>query len=86
MGHTCNSVVINAPYDLIFDISNDIPRWTELFGTEYKKAEIVKRKVTKLLLSLPTTKINPGSHGGYYLKINILLMPKEKSRSSLLNI
>jgi len=44
MGHTCNSVVINAPYDLVFDISNDIPRWTQLFGSEYKKAEIISRE------------------------------------------
>ncbi|MFA5005663.1 MAG: SRPBCC family protein [Candidatus Omnitrophota bacterium] len=44
MGHTCNSVVINAPYELVFDISNDIPRWTQLFGAEYKKAEMIKKE------------------------------------------
>ncbi len=44
MGHTCNSIIINAPYEKVFDISNDIPRWTELFGTEYKKAEVVKKE------------------------------------------
>jgi aromatase len=52
MGHTCNSIVINAPYDLIFDISNDIPRWTELFGTEYKKAEIIEKKDNKITFRL----------------------------------
>ncbi len=52
MGHTCNSIVINAPYDLIFDISNDIPRWTELFGTEYKEAEIVKKEGNKITFKL----------------------------------
>jgi len=52
MGHTCNSIIINAPYDLIFDISNDIPRWTELFGTEYKKAEIVKKEGNKITFKL----------------------------------
>lgn len=44
MGHTCNSITINAPYDLVFDISNDIARWTQLFGTEYKKAEVLKKE------------------------------------------
>jgi len=44
MGHTCNSIVINAPYELVFDISNDIPRWTELFGSEYQKAEVIEKK------------------------------------------
>ncbi len=52
MGHTCNSIVINAPYELVFDISNDIPRWTELFGTEYKKAEITKKEGNKITFRL----------------------------------
>ena len=52
MGHTCNSIVINAPYDLVFDISNEIPRWTELFGTEYKKAEVVKKEGNKITFRL----------------------------------
>ena len=52
MGHTYNSIIINAPYDLIFDISNDIPRWTELFGDEYKKAEIVEKKDNKITFRL----------------------------------
>lgn len=52
MGHTCNSIIINAPYNLVFDISNDIPRWTELFGTEYKKAEVVKKEGNKITFHL----------------------------------
>ena len=52
MGHTCNSIVINAPYGLVFDISNDITRWTELFGAEYKKAEVVKKEENKITFRL----------------------------------
>jgi len=52
MGHTCNSIIINAAYDLVFDISNDIPRWTELFGSEYKKAEIIKREDNEITFRL----------------------------------
>jgi len=52
MGHTCNSIIINAPYDLVFEISNDFPRWTELFGSEYKKAEIVKKEGNKVTFRL----------------------------------
>ena len=52
MGHTCNSIIINAPYEKVFDISNDIPRWTELFGEEYKKAEIVKKEANKITFRL----------------------------------
>ena len=43
MGHTINSIVINAPYEKIFEISNNIERWTELFGDEYVKAEVLSR-------------------------------------------
>lgn len=52
MGHTCNSIIINAPYEKVFDISNDITRWTELFGTEYKKAEVVKKEDNKITFRL----------------------------------
>jgi len=52
MGHTCNSIIINAPYDLIFDISNTIPRWTELFGGEYKEAIVVKKENNKITFKL----------------------------------
>ena len=52
MGHTCNSIIINAPYDLIFYVSNDIPRWTELFGGEYKKAEIISNEGNKITFRL----------------------------------
>jgi len=52
MGHTSNQILIKAPYDLIFDISNDIPRWTKLFGDEYKGAEIVKKEGNKITFKL----------------------------------
>ncbi|MBP7087798.1 MAG: SRPBCC family protein [Candidatus Omnitrophica bacterium] len=52
MGHTVNSIIINAPYEKIFDISNDIRRWTELFGGEYKKAEVVKKEGNKITFKL----------------------------------
>jgi aromatase len=52
MGHTCNSIIINAPYNLIFDISNTIPRWTELFGDEYKEAIVVKKENNKITFKL----------------------------------
>ena len=52
MGHTSNSILIKAPYDKVFDISNDIERWTELFGGEYKEAKILKREGNKLTFRL----------------------------------
>lgn len=52
MGNTCNSIIITAPYDKVFDISNDIARWTELFGGEYKKAEVVGKEGNKITFRL----------------------------------
>ncbi len=48
MGHTCNSIIIHAPYEAVFDISNDIPRWTELFGSEYRAAVVTRRTGNEL--------------------------------------
>ncbi|MCM8788098.1 MAG: SRPBCC family protein [Candidatus Omnitrophica bacterium] len=52
MGHTCNSIIINAPYEKVFDISNDISRWTQLFGGEYKEAKILKKEGNKITFKL----------------------------------
>ncbi len=52
MGHTRNHIVINAPYDLVFDISNKIERWTELFGDEYVKADVLERKGNEITFRL----------------------------------
>ena len=58
MGQTVNSILIEAPYELIFDISNDIERWTELFGGEYTEAKILKREGNKLTFKLTDNKGN----------------------------
>lgn len=39
---TTNTVVINAPFDLVWKITNDVANWTSLY-TEYAKAEILER-------------------------------------------
>jgi aromatase len=43
VGVTHNSIVIDAPLPLVWDISNDLCRWTELFD-EYQKVEILERR------------------------------------------
>ncbi|MEV1333195.1 SRPBCC family protein [Micromonospora costi] len=42
-GHTENSVVIAAPLPLVWDVTNDVANWTELF-TEYAVVEILHRE------------------------------------------
>lgn len=50
-GHTDNSVVIKAPIEVVWDMTNDIPSWTKLF-TEYAEATIVGRTPGGFLLKL----------------------------------
>src|SRR4051812_35474814 len=38
--HTDNSVLIDAPLDLVWAMTNDVPRWPQLFS-EYAEAEVV---------------------------------------------
>ena len=52
MGHTRNSIVITAPYDQVFDTSNFIERWTELFGKEYAKADVLERNGNEITFRL----------------------------------
>ncbi|HEX3784159.1 MAG TPA: SRPBCC family protein [Pseudonocardiaceae bacterium] len=40
--HTTNTIVIDAPFQLVWDITNDVANWTSLY-TEYAKAEILER-------------------------------------------
>ncbi|MDG4820756.1 SRPBCC family protein [Asanoa sp. WMMD1127] len=42
-GHTDNAVVIDAPMDLVWDMTNDVESWPELFS-EYAAAEILERE------------------------------------------
>jgi aromatase len=39
-GHTDNAIIINAPIDLVWSMTNDVASWPELFS-EYASAEIL---------------------------------------------
>ncbi|MBU4332851.1 MAG: SRPBCC family protein [Candidatus Omnitrophica bacterium] len=52
MGHTNNSILIDAPYDAIFDISNNIERWIELFGGEYIEAQVLSKEGNRIEFKL----------------------------------
>lgn len=81
MGHTSNSIVINAPYDQVYDISNDIPRWTELFGGEYKEATVLKKEGNKLTFRLTDDEGNSWQSFRYLLKEqNLAYAEKEEPK------
>jgi aromatase len=41
-GHTDNSIIIDAPMDLVWSMTNDVASWPRLFS-EYAAAEILRR-------------------------------------------
>ncbi|MEQ4723354.1 MULTISPECIES: SRPBCC family protein [unclassified Nonomuraea] len=41
-GHTDNAIVIEAPMDLVWEMTNDVASWPQLFS-EYAAAEILER-------------------------------------------
>ncbi len=51
MAHTVNSIVINAPYEKVFDLSNDIARWKEFFA-EYTESQVLETKDNKIIFKL----------------------------------
>lgn len=81
MGHTVNSIIISAGYDKVFDISNDIPRWTELFPGEYKKAEILRREGDKITFRLTDDEGKSWQSWRLLKKRAGLLTPRGKSRN-----
>ncbi|NEC92116.1 SRPBCC family protein [Streptomyces sp. SID12501] len=42
-GHTENAITVDAPLDLVWDITNDIENWPRLF-TEYSSLEVLSRE------------------------------------------
>lgn len=50
-GHTDNAVVVNAPMDLVWAMTNDVEKWPVLFS-EYASAEILERNGTTLRFRL----------------------------------
>ncbi|GGX69048.1 SRPBCC family protein [Streptomyces anandii] len=41
-GHTDNAIVVDAPLDVVWDMTNDVPNWPDLFS-EYASAEVLER-------------------------------------------
>ncbi|MFD8719362.1 SRPBCC family protein [Streptomyces sp. NPDC059629] len=50
-GHTQNEITIAAPVDLVWDMTNDVANWHQLFS-EYASAEILKEEGNKVTFRL----------------------------------
>ncbi|MCC5581460.1 SRPBCC family protein [Microtetraspora sp. AC03309] len=58
-GHTDNHIVIDAPIDVVWRMTNDIESWTELFS-EYSEATIIERRGDSILFRLA---LHPDENG-----------------------
>ncbi|MDJ1133967.1 SRPBCC family protein [Streptomyces iconiensis] len=50
-GHTDNSIVIDAPMDLVWDMTNDLTSWTRLFS-EYAAVEVLEENEKEITFRL----------------------------------
>ncbi|ANP55847.1 aromatase [Streptomyces griseochromogenes] len=50
-GHTQNEITIAAPLDLVWDMTNDLERWPQLFS-EYASVEVLSREGMKTTFRL----------------------------------
>lgn len=57
--HTENHIVIDAPFDLVWDRTNDVAGWTGLFD-EYSAAEILEQEPDRVLFRLT---LHPDENG-----------------------
>ncbi|TCP56792.1 aromatase [Tamaricihabitans halophyticus] len=58
-GHTDNAIVIAAPMDLVWDMTNDIESWPTLFS-EYSDAKILDQRSGTIIFRLA---LHPDEHG-----------------------
>jgi aromatase len=74
-GHTDNTIVIAAPLDLTWEMTNDLERWPELFS-EYASVEVLDRQDGKVTFRLT---MHPDENGQVWTWVS----EREADRSSL---
>ncbi|MEY9966771.1 aromatase [Streptacidiphilus sp. MAP12-16] len=74
-GHTDNQIVISAPLDLTWELTNDLERWPQLFS-EYASVEVLERDGNKATFRLT---MHPDENG----KIWTWVSEREADRPSL---
>ncbi|MDQ1007750.1 aromatase [Streptomyces sp. V4I23] len=50
-GHTENEIIIDAPLDLVWEVTNDVDHWPQLF-TEYASVEVIERDGNRTVFRL----------------------------------
>ncbi|MEU4445197.1 SRPBCC family protein [Actinosynnema sp. NPDC050801] len=62
VGHTENEIVIDAPMDLVWERTNDVESWPDLFS-EYSSAQVLERDGNRVLFRLT---MHPDANGNVW--------------------
>lgn len=76
MGHTRNTVLIRVEINRVFDITNAIGRWHELFS-EYKTSTVINQEGNRVIFKLETY---PDKEGHVHSWISERIIDREKFR------
>jgi aromatase len=53
-GHTDNEIFISAPFDVVWEVANDVAGWTELFADEYADVDVLHAEPDRIVFRLTT--------------------------------
>jgi aromatase len=76
VGHVDNSILIRAGLDLVWDVTNEIERWPELF-TEYASAQVIARTGDTVRFRLA---MHPDQNGTVWSWVSERVMDRENRR------
>ncbi|CAM5703207.1 Putative polyketide cyclase OS=Streptomyces glaucescens OX=1907 GN=curF PE=4 SV=1 [Streptomyces glaucescens] len=73
-GHTENEITIAAPVDLVWDMTNDLERWPQLFS-EYSACEVLSRNGDTVTFRLT---MHPDENGKVWSWVSERVTDREK--------
>ncbi|MDF3144317.1 MULTISPECIES: SRPBCC family protein [unclassified Streptomyces] len=73
-GHTENEITIAAPVDLVWDMTNDLDRWPQLFS-EYASCEVLSREGDTVTFRLT---MHPDENGKVWSWVSERVADREK--------
>ncbi|HLP44918.1 MAG TPA: SRPBCC family protein [Candidatus Kapabacteria bacterium] len=76
MGHTKNTIFIDEAIDKVFDITNRIESWKDLF-TEYSESTVLKKEGNKITFRLAT---HPNKNGHFHRWISERIIDNDNYR------
>jgi aromatase len=76
VGHVDNSILIRAGFDFVWDITNEVERWPELF-TEYASAQVLARTDDTVRFRLV---MHPDENGRVWSWVSERVMDRDRGR------